>query len=748
MSPEPRLDADTHAENEKLRELLQAREAELSVLNSIQEALMAGEDIDSIFEIAGEQISKIFPGEGVALYTYDPETHIGEAKYILEDGERHYPPPFKAGAIGRKAASTKQTLVLNTRQEFKDIGAVTVEGTKPSLSGIYAPMLVNERPVGAFNVESTQREHAFDDADVQLVNSIARSLSIALENARLFNKTQQLLEETEARNAELAIINIVQSALASKLDIQAIYDIVGDKLQEVFSDAQVVDILTYDPATQLFHPRFVIERGKRYEVEPWIARGFRKHVINTGEPLVINSDMEAMAKEYDNNWVVLGEFAKSFVGVPMMIGSVPSGVISLQHLDEEYAFSESDVRLIQTLAGSMSVALENARLFKETEERNAELAIINTVQQALASELDIQGIYDAVGEKLRTIFDSQIVAIYSTDIEARIQTCVYAFEKGRRLEVVSQSIGSLHDYLLEVDDTMVFNSNFEEFAAQFEDYQVSQGEMPRSVAIVPVPRMKDPNTYVSLTLQDVDGEKEFTDSDVRLLETLASSMGVALENARLFNETQRLLKETEQRAAELTTINMVGKALVAEPDLDALFELIGEQMRIIFDADIVYVAMLDPDTKIIHFPYTYGEDFEPLELGQGLTSKVIDSGKPLLINTDMDKRRQELGVTRVGKQAASYLGVPIRMGDRAVGVISVQNTSDEEAFCEDDMRLLNTIAANVSAAIRNAQLFAEITHQKQYYEAVIENSPAAIILLDLEANVTGWNPAAERLFGY
>ena len=71
------------------------------------------------------------------------------------------------------------------------------------------------------------------------------------------------------------------------------------------------------------------------------------------------------------------------------------GIISLQNIEQEHAYSEADVRLLQTRANSMSVALENARLFKETEDRNAELAIINAVQGALAAELP-------VGRQLRT----------------------------------------------------------------------------------------------------------------------------------------------------------------------------------------------------------------------------------------------------------------------------------------------------------------------------------------------------------
>ena len=64
-----------------------------------------------------------------------------------------------------------------------------------------------------------------------------------------------------------------------------------------------------------------------------------------------------------------------------------------------------------------------------------------------------------------------------------------------------------------------------------------------------------------MSLQNVDRENAFSDSDVRLLETLANSMSVALENARLFDETTRLLKETEQRTAELAVINSVQEGL-------------------------------------------------------------------------------------------------------------------------------------------------------------------------------------------
>ena len=106
-----------------------------------------------------------------------------------------------------------------------------------------------------------------------------------------------------------------------------------------------------------------------------------------------------------------GETPKSVLFVPLVVGGKATGVISLQNIDRTHAFGESDQQLLETLAGSLSVALENARLVHETRQRNAELALINGVQDAIAGELDPQAIYDAVGDRIQEIFDAQVVAI-------------------------------------------------------------------------------------------------------------------------------------------------------------------------------------------------------------------------------------------------------------------------------------------------------------------------------------------------
>ncbi len=195
-------------------------------------------------------------------------------------------------------------------------------------------------------------------------------------------------------------------------------------------------------------------------------------------------------------------------------------------------------------------------------------------------------------------------------------------------------------------------------------------------------------------------------------------------------------------------MNSVGQALSSQLDLEALIELVGEQVRGTFDADIAYVALHDEEAGRIEFAYYYetGERRpEPaIEYGTGLTSQILRSREPLLLN----RKEQYEGQAPLGTPSLSYLGVPILAGDRSIGVISVQSVEEEGRFGEADSRLLATIAANVGVAIQNARLFTEIDRQKQYFEMLVEVSPAAVVVMDADERVTGWNPAAARLFGY
>ncbi len=292
--------------------------------------------------------------------------------------------------------------------------------------------------------------------------------------------------------------------------------------------------------------------------------------------------------------------AKSSVQVPIVGGDRVLGGILVENHEREYAFGESELRLLTTVAASMGVALENARLFdetqrllKETEQRNAELAVINSIQQGMAGSLDFQGIVDLVGDKLRAELDNPTSASAgSTPPPTR--SLRVTFEHGRRLPIGRRRRARparRRGNMIETRQPHVFNTIAEQFAAGI-------GTVPgtdQALSMIYVPIIGRDRVIGLIGIENHEREHAFGEADVRLLQTVATSMGVALESARLFDETQRLLKETDARAAELSIINSVQQGLANKLDARSIYELVGEKLRELFDSQGISIATFDTE---------------------------------------------------------------------------------------------------------------------------------------------------------
>jgi signal transduction histidine kinase/CheY-like chemotaxis protein len=514
-------------------------------------------------------------------------------------------------------------------------------------------------------------------------------------------RTKQLSQRVE----ELAVINSVQEGLVSELHMDAIYELVGERIRNLF-DAQVVAIATFnhEAGTETF--KYLIEKGERYYPDPRPLDKLRHHLIESRQKAVFNENIEEAFKKFGMRVVPGTDDPKSAVYVPLTIGDKINSYVSLQNIDRENAFSESDITLLETLANSMSVALENARLFdeinrllKETEQRNEELAVINSVQQGLVAEMDLDAIYDLVGEKIQDIFDAQIVSIATFNYADNTEIFQFLYEDGEKHFPDPRPIDILRNHLIKTKKAFVANEPNDKALTDLgivSPKPVPGTKMPLSVVFMPMIVGDTVKGYISL--QNIDRTFAFSESDVSLIATLTNSMSVALENARLFNEIQ-------QRAAEMATVTQVSNALASQLDLEALIQMVGDLMKDLFKANIVFLAFLDKKSNTINFPYQYGDDIAPIKLGEGLTSRIIQTGEAALINQDVNAKYDELGIKRKGKEAASFLGVPIITGKEIIGVISVQSTEHENRFNNDDKRLLSTIASNVGVAIHNARLF-------------------------------------------
>src|SRR6185312_16899732 len=106
------------------------------------------------------------------------------------------------------------------------------------------PILVANTPRGMVSISNYEKENAFSDSHVRLLQTVVSAMSVALENARLFDETTRLLKETEQRTAELAVINSVQDGLVREMNMAAIYELVGNRLCDLFPDTQTLVIRT------------------------------------------------------------------------------------------------------------------------------------------------------------------------------------------------------------------------------------------------------------------------------------------------------------------------------------------------------------------------------------------------------------------------------------------------------------------------------------------------------------------------
>jgi len=358
----------------------------------------------------------------------------------------------------------------------------------------------------------------------------------------------------------------------------------------------------------------------------------------------------------------------------------------------------------------MSVALENARLFDETQRRSRETAALAEVGRDISSTLELSTVMDRIAGHARNLLNATSSAIFLPDAGGATYKAIVA---------VGEIAHEIQSTTIKVGEGIIGNI----VQSGRAEYVNDAGTDSRAILIpgtqneehermMVAPLMAGETAKGAMAVWRTGGNP-FADSDLEFLIGLSLQATVAIENARLFAESQR-------RATELTTINTVSQQLAGKLDLAALIDLVGEQVRTVFRADIAYVALYDRDRGMIEFPYQYGDKLTPLKYGEGLTGRIVSTGKPLIINREMDRQAHDLGAVVIGKQALSYLGVPILVGGTCHGVVSVQSTEREGIYDQDDERLLSTIAANVGVALQNARLFSEAQEARAAAETANE----------------------------
>jgi len=199
----------------------------------------------------------------------------------------------------------------------------------------------------------------------------------------------------------------------------------------------------------------------------------------------------------------------------------------------------------------------------------------------------------------------------------------------------------------------------------------------------------------------------------------------------------------------------VTRSLISIENLAEIIKNVADRVVEALPADRVVVVTLDIQAKkVIHFiqggvGYNPGDILTFEQLDQGLTGWVLRELKPAFSPKDTPDERESFQAQkrRIETGCGDVIVVPLLFRNQILGTMTALNMADGNRLGDKELELLIAMANQISIAIENARLYAEMEKQKRFSESLIENNPVAIVVTDYDKFILSWNMAAEILFG-
>ena len=286
---------------------------------------------------------------------------------------------------------------INNFTELVERGEIELTGAA-NVDGIGAPLKADGKTFGAIFVQSYTEGITYTNQDDEVLAFVANHIATAITRLKALDAEHQ-------RNTELALLNDLSQEMSKTLDINTVIRIVGEKVRGIFGSRSVLIMLLEKQSNLIQVPYEYDEDEGGYidYVEPFpLGTGLASKVITTGLPLMLGTLEEEISNgAYFPPEIIekgVGNLSQSWLGVPIITNEEVIGLVALADM-HPHAYNETNKQLLQTLSSNLGTVIENARLFAAEQQRNSELAIINNIQQGLASKLDLQSIYELIGEK-------------------------------------------------------------------------------------------------------------------------------------------------------------------------------------------------------------------------------------------------------------------------------------------------------------------------------------------------------------
>jgi signal transduction histidine kinase/DNA-binding response OmpR family regulator/putative methionine-R-sulfoxide reductase with GAF domain len=579
----------------------------------------------------------------------------------------------------------------------------------PSPGGLTVPVRFQEQAKGLLEIIDEDPNRHWTEDERRLVEQVADQLSLALENARLFQAEQQ-------RASELDKLVELSRLISQNLDLEEVYS-TAHRIIGQLMPAEAFFINLLDSPGREFISSYGIDRGIRQPVERFPAgSGFSGYVAKTGGPYFAR-DLSADPPPYPRKPTPgSSQWVKSLIAVPLRFSGEIIGALSTQSYRAD-AFKNHDLKLLETFADHIAIAIQNARLFEQTQKTLAETEIL---YQASAELNTIQN-YDDI---LNILCKSTVLGHHSV-VHVAINTFVNPWDGGDPPptfdQITSWSLnpapGDLKvevppggweqvSKLLRKDE---ISTLLEESSPGIlrEALQVFSLEGMGAKCLLLTPFNVGGSwygfLYAAFTQEIVVSEQEY-----RRLMALANQAAIAMQNLRLLEETQR-------RANQLETAAEIARHTSATLALD---NLLKRAVTMICDRYGYYHAsiyLVDSSEKYATLLASTGEAGEKmlqekhqLPVGsRSIIGYVTESGEALVIN-DVSKDPIHR-LNPLLPETRSELGIPLKIGTRVIGALNVQSDL-VNGFKPEDTSVLHTLADQITVAVDNARSY-EIAQQ-------------------------------------
>lgn len=690
-------------ENAMLYENVISRMREISAMYDVSRGLVSTLDPEEMLEDVLSALRQSAGYDNCAFLLLDPITDdlvVRAAVGYMEDIKGLRIQVGREGITGWVAENKQPLVVPDVTQDARYL-----QKDSQTRAEIAVPMMVGNRLIGVLDAQSTQLE-AFGERDLRILSAVAAQTAVAIENSRLY-------EETRRRATQLEATSEVGRRIASILGLDELLSEVVELVHETFNYDHV-HVFLIDPDTQeaVYRAgngsvgRAIREEGLRLKVG---QEGMIGHAASTRQPLIAND----VAKDpYYVPHPLLAD-TRSECTVPLVIGDRVIGVLDVQSHELD-AFGDDDLFLLQTFGDQLAVALENARLFEESERRIRSLAALNRMGQTISSTLDLTALLDEAYRQISQVIDAS--NLYIAFYEERNDEVSFplAIEEGERVTWESRrGTRSLTEHIIHTRQPLFLPEAVVEVATQI------LGNPPvgrAALSWMGVPMIAGEKVIGVIAVQSYTKPRAYTEEDLNVLQTIAAQVATAVQNARLFQETR-------QSAEEMRLLYDLGVALSETLELDRVLTLIAESALHLTHTQIatLYIKGEAEDElifKVVSDPPELAQEIEVHKpRAKGLTAQILQSGKALVLDDVSQDHRVSSVIKEMG--VLSMLGVPVQLEGRTIGVLFAGST-EAHHFAERDVSLINFLVNQASRAIRNAQLYEEITRLNLELEARVE----------------------------